>query len=164
MDGERETSMCCSTYWCIHCLVFICALTRDRTHDLDVLGRCSDQLNYLARAGRFYFYIYWNQLLFQFFLALSQNNTLWHGVPPSGLCSNVNSSGTHALLPLFKTDTYFLYLIQDHQSPFSFIGRCVYLHSCMLHQKQIQPWLVWLSGWSASLWAERSGVQFLIRA
>ena len=38
---ERETSVCCSTYWCIHWLLLICALTRDQAHNIGVSGRHS---------------------------------------------------------------------------------------------------------------------------
>ena len=47
---EKRTLICCSTYLCIHWLIPICALTRDQTHNLGVLGQCSNQLSYLARA------------------------------------------------------------------------------------------------------------------
>ena len=33
-ERERETSICCSTYFCIHWLILACALTRDQTHTL----------------------------------------------------------------------------------------------------------------------------------
>ena len=46
---ERKTSIC-SIYLCIHWLILVCALTRDQTCDLGVLGRCSNQLSYPARA------------------------------------------------------------------------------------------------------------------
>ena len=38
-DGQRETSICCSTYWCIHWSILVYALTGDRTHNLGVLGQ-----------------------------------------------------------------------------------------------------------------------------
>ena len=53
MEIEREkkkTSVCCSTYWCIHTLIFVCALTGDWTHNLGVSGGRSDKLRYPARA------------------------------------------------------------------------------------------------------------------
>ena len=37
-ERERETSSCCSTYLCIHSLIFVCALTGDRTCNLGVSG------------------------------------------------------------------------------------------------------------------------------
>ena len=42
--------MCCSTYLCIHWLILVCVLTRDQTHNLGTLGRCSNHLSYPARA------------------------------------------------------------------------------------------------------------------
>ena len=52
--GERETQReiltCCSTYLYIHWLLLVCALTRDWTHNLGILGWCYNQLSYLARA------------------------------------------------------------------------------------------------------------------
>ena len=45
--GRGETSICCSTYLCIHWLLLILVLTRDWTHNLGVLGRCSNQLSSL---------------------------------------------------------------------------------------------------------------------
>lgn len=36
---ERErNSSCCSTYWCIHSFILVCALTGDGTHNLRALG------------------------------------------------------------------------------------------------------------------------------
>lgn len=32
--GERESSICCSTYLCIHWLILTCTLARDGTHNL----------------------------------------------------------------------------------------------------------------------------------
>ena len=48
--GGREREICCSTYLCIHLLILVCALTEDRTYNLGVSGRCSNQLSYWARA------------------------------------------------------------------------------------------------------------------
>ena len=52
-ERERETSICffmlIHAYSCIHWLILVCALTKDRTHNLGISGRCSDQLCYLAR-------------------------------------------------------------------------------------------------------------------
>ena len=42
--GEREK------HRCIHWLILICSLTRDGTWNLGILGQCSNQLSYLARA------------------------------------------------------------------------------------------------------------------
>ena len=39
-----------STYLCIHWLILEYARTVDRTHNLGVLGQCSNQLSYPARA------------------------------------------------------------------------------------------------------------------
>ena len=47
---ERETSICCSTYFRIHWLIFVCALTRDQTCNLGISRQCFNQLSYLARA------------------------------------------------------------------------------------------------------------------
>lgn len=33
-EMDRQTSVCCSTYFCIHCLIFLCALTGDCTCNL----------------------------------------------------------------------------------------------------------------------------------
>ena len=52
---ERETSICSSTYLCIHWLILVCALTWDWTCNLGILGRCSNQLRYAARVGFFVF-------------------------------------------------------------------------------------------------------------
>ena len=49
-EREKETSICCSSYFCIHWLILLCALTRDQTHNLGVLGRRSNQMSYPARA------------------------------------------------------------------------------------------------------------------
>ena len=48
--GERETATSCSTYLCFHRLIFVCALTRDQTCCLGILGRLSNQLSHPARA------------------------------------------------------------------------------------------------------------------
>ena len=52
-DRERDGHIdwYCSTYSCIHWLILECALTGDRTLNLGILGRCSNQLSYLAREG-----------------------------------------------------------------------------------------------------------------
>ena len=50
-EGERETLICCSTYLCTHWSI----LTGDRTHNLGVLGRCSNQLSYPARQNYSHF-------------------------------------------------------------------------------------------------------------
>lgn len=47
----KETSICCSTHLCIHRLILVCALTGDWTHNVGVLGWCSNQLSYPARAA-----------------------------------------------------------------------------------------------------------------
>ncbi|KAF6114751.1 hypothetical protein HJG60_010685 [Phyllostomus discolor] len=46
----REKEICCSTYLCVHWLTLVCAVTRDRTHNLGIWERCSNQLSYLARS------------------------------------------------------------------------------------------------------------------
>ena len=53
-EKERETSICCSTYLCIHLLIFVCALTRDQTHNLGVVEWLSDQLSYSTRVPSIY--------------------------------------------------------------------------------------------------------------
>ena len=40
-EKEGKSSLCCSTYLCIHWLLLICALTRDQTHNLGLGGRCT---------------------------------------------------------------------------------------------------------------------------
>ena len=45
---EKETSICCSTYLCIHWLILACALTRDRTCNLGIWEQRGNQLSYLA--------------------------------------------------------------------------------------------------------------------
>ena len=47
---EREMLICCSTYLYIHWLFLVRTLTRDQTHKLGIVGWCSNQLSYLARA------------------------------------------------------------------------------------------------------------------
>lgn len=43
--------MYCSTYLCIYWLFLVCALTRDWTSNLGLLGWRSNQMNYLARVN-----------------------------------------------------------------------------------------------------------------
>ena len=43
---ERGTSICCSTYWCIHCSLLVCAPIGDWSHNLGIWGQCSNQLSY----------------------------------------------------------------------------------------------------------------------
>ena len=50
-DRQIDTPIYCSTYLCIHWLILVCALTRDQTHNLGVLGRCSNQLSHPVRAS-----------------------------------------------------------------------------------------------------------------
>ena len=47
----RKILICSSTYLCIYWLILVCALTGDWTHNLGVLGWCSNQLSYPARAS-----------------------------------------------------------------------------------------------------------------
>ena len=49
--GEREASICCSTYLCIHHLILVYTLTGDRTHRFSILRLHSNQLSYVARAA-----------------------------------------------------------------------------------------------------------------
>ena len=56
-DGrEREKTICCSTYFCIHWLLLVSALTWDWTHNLGILGWCSNKQNCPARAKLMCFY------------------------------------------------------------------------------------------------------------
>ena len=50
-DRERDikTSICSSTYLCLHWLILVCALTKYQTHNFGVSGQCSNQLSYPAR-------------------------------------------------------------------------------------------------------------------
>ena len=51
-----DTSICCSTYLCIHWLILVCApTTKDQTHNLGISGQCSNQLSYKARARLVHF-------------------------------------------------------------------------------------------------------------
>ena len=49
-QGEGETMTSFSTYFCLHWLIFVCALTRDQTCCLGILGRLSNQLSPPTRA------------------------------------------------------------------------------------------------------------------
>ena len=42
---ERETSICCSTYLCIHWFILECAMIGDQTCNLGELRLCSNQLS-----------------------------------------------------------------------------------------------------------------------
>ena len=55
-EREKKRSSCCSIYLCTHWLLFICALTRDQTHNLGLSGQHSNQQSYPARV--MYFHIY----------------------------------------------------------------------------------------------------------
>ena len=46
----RETLICCSTHLYIHWLILVYFLSGDQACNFGVLGQCSIQLNYLARA------------------------------------------------------------------------------------------------------------------
>ena len=50
LGKERKTLICCSTYWCIHWFILVCALTGDRTHNLGIAGLHSNQLSNLDMA------------------------------------------------------------------------------------------------------------------
>ena len=61
LERERETLICCYPYLCIHWLILVCALTRDQTCNLGILGQCSNQLSYLAGAISFWkSYMVWH--------------------------------------------------------------------------------------------------------
>ena len=62
-EKEQERSDCCSTYLCIHWLIFVCVLTEDQTHHLGVLGWRSNQLSYLARMGIYWYSEYTSQCI-----------------------------------------------------------------------------------------------------
>ena len=47
-----ETSVCGSTYLCIHWLIVVCVLIDDRTHNLGVLEHRCNQLGYPASQGQ----------------------------------------------------------------------------------------------------------------
>ena len=47
---ERKSLICCSTYWCIHWFIPICALTGNQTHSPGVYEWHAHQLSYTARA------------------------------------------------------------------------------------------------------------------
>ena len=49
-EREKPHQFCCSTNWCTHWLILLCALTADGTSNLAVLGQYSNQLRYPARA------------------------------------------------------------------------------------------------------------------
>ena len=61
---KKETSICCSAYLCIHCLLLLCALTRDRTHNLGIWGWRSNQVSCPARAHCTFLTLYDADLLF----------------------------------------------------------------------------------------------------
>ena len=61
---ERGTSICYSTYLCIHCLILVRALTRDQTRNLGVSGQRFDQLSYSARAC---YYLYYYDCVYVFY-------------------------------------------------------------------------------------------------
>ena len=50
-ERERDKFVVLLIYLCIAWLLLVCALTRDQTDNLGVLGWCSNQLSYPARAG-----------------------------------------------------------------------------------------------------------------
>ena len=49
-EREKERLICCSTSLCIHWLLLVCALTRNRTSNLDLSGWRSNQMSYPDRA------------------------------------------------------------------------------------------------------------------
>ena len=58
-ERERKISICCFTYLCIHWLLLVCTLARDWTHNLDIGGWSSNQLNYWAMARDMYYLFSW---------------------------------------------------------------------------------------------------------
>ena len=63
-EREREILICFFTYLCIHWLLLLCALIRDWTCNLGILGRHFNEWSYLTRA----YYISWSTLKKLFFL------------------------------------------------------------------------------------------------
>ena len=59
---ERKTLICCSTYWCIHWLILICALTGDRTCNLGISRRCSHPRSHPARARLYSVFSNWGDI------------------------------------------------------------------------------------------------------
>ena len=49
-ERERERSICCSTYLCIHWLILWCALTGNQTGNCCISRQRYNQLSYTARA------------------------------------------------------------------------------------------------------------------
>ena len=62
--GERETEtlICCSTFLCIHCLILVCALTKNWICNLGISEPCCNQLSYPARAKKTLFQDWKRQL------------------------------------------------------------------------------------------------------
>ena len=54
-EREKETSVCYSTYLCVHWLFGVCVLTRDWTCNFGISGQCSNQLSYPARAWNIFY-------------------------------------------------------------------------------------------------------------
>ena len=65
-ERERETWICCSNYLRIHLLLLVCALPRDRTCNLGVLGQCSNNLSHLARAQWLFSSVNWSSIFVLF--------------------------------------------------------------------------------------------------
>ena len=63
-ERERETLICCSTYWCIYLLILLCTLTGDWTHNFGVSGRHSNQPSYPARAVFVFLILVFVKILF----------------------------------------------------------------------------------------------------
>ena len=104
-EREKETSICCSTYWCIHWLIPVCALTGDWTCNFNILGRRSIQLSYPARASLsfFLFLPFFPSCLFLTYCFLFSSFS-----PPSFFfCS------PSLLLCLFLVLPYFTFLTSD---------------------------------------------------
>ena len=51
LERERETLICCSTYLYIHCWFLYVPWPGIKPYNLGILGRCSNQLSYMARAS-----------------------------------------------------------------------------------------------------------------
>lgn len=75
---KRERHIkCCSTFLCIPWLMLVCALTWDRTHNLGVLGRRSNQRSHPARAALFLSVFVFMPLLILLLLTILKRLVWW---------------------------------------------------------------------------------------
>ena len=84
-ETDRQTSICCSTYLCIHWLILVCALTGFRIHNFGISGWCSD--NWTTQPGPIHCVFFWVWATFSYFFLWQVildyilgvvNNTLSH--------------------------------------------------------------------------------------